>query len=306
MGLSVAQTRALSDLTSGKVVEGAPLAPYTTFKVGGPAELLLEPANRQELVAVHRYLLREGVPYFVLGGGSNLLVSDKGIPGVVLRPSPGLRGIRFAGSEATAESGALLSRLVKMAAERGLDGLVGAAGIPGTVGGAIVMNAGTSGGEVSDRIVWVEISDASGEERRIPKQELRFAYRASRLQGSRALLLAAHFHLDPAPGKPLLDQVRAFCDRRKESQPLQMPNAGCVWRNPPSGPSAGQLIDEAGLKGLAVGGAQVSEQHANFIINRGGATAADVRALMERVGQVVKEHCGIELNPEIRLVGDWN
>lgn len=298
-------SQAISDIRRiirGEVRAGVPLDRYTTLRVGGPADILAVPEDMGELERLVRYAARCGLPLYVLGHGSNVLVPDEGVRGLVVVLTKAAAWVRFEGAEVEAGAGCPLPRLVQMAARRSLAGLEGLAGVPGTVGGALFMNAGTAGASIGDVTLWVEVLDREGERVRLAREEMGFGYRTSRLQ--RGGLIAVSARLGLAPGDPaaIAAALRAAAQRRRATQPLEQPNAGSVFKNPP-GDFAGRLIEAAGCKGWRSGGAEVSPRHANFIVNLGGATAGDVLRLMARVHRRVREAFGVSLEPEIRLFG---
>ncbi|MDM7937141.1 MAG: UDP-N-acetylmuramate dehydrogenase [Cyanobium sp. CZS 48M] len=284
------------------------LADYTTWKVGGPAEWFAEPASGEELVALARWALTENLPLRLIGAGSNLLVSDGGLAGLTLC-NRRLQGsvIDAASGLVEAQAGEPIPTLARKAARAGLSGLEWAVGIPGTVGGAAVMNAGAQGGCTADWLQEVTVLDPGRGDGPFVLQasELEFAYRHSRLQAEPLLVLSARFRLssghDPAE---ISRRTSANLSSRTSSQPYQQPSCGSVFRNPEPR-KAGQLIEQLGLKGLALGGAMVSPIHANFIVNTGGASAADIEQLIRLVQQRVFSAHGIELHTEVKRLGDF-
>ncbi|HEX6989144.1 MAG TPA: UDP-N-acetylmuramate dehydrogenase [Bacillota bacterium] len=287
----------------GSVKVNEPLRDHVTLQIGGPVEAMVFPASQDDLVRVVRWCLEQGVPYGFLGFGSNVLAPDEGLEGVMLRTKPALDFIRFDGRRVCVGTGASVARLVAQAASRGLQGVEGLAGVPGSVGGALVMNAGTRIGEIGRTVVSVELIDEAGRIRRLEAGELEYAYRSSRLQREpRWLVLKAELELEPGDPDEIRRRVDAALQYRNRTQPLHLPSAGSIFKNPP-GDAAGRLIDEAGCKGLRRGGAQVSGQHANWIVNVGGASADDVLGLMIEVQRRVQDRFGVRLEPEIRLLG---
>ena len=275
---------------------------WTTFRVGGPADMLAEPETEAQLCGLLKAAGETDTPVLLVGNGSNLLVRDGGIRGLVVR-----LGRRFARIERNetglyAQAGALLSALAKAALDEGLAGLEFAQGIPGTVGGGVYMNAGAYGGELGRLIEFVRIWDGSAVER-IDGADMDFGYRHSRAMERGWTVLGAQFHLIAGDREVLAAAMRDYAARRREKQPLEYPSAGSFFKRP-AGHFAGALIEQAGLKGLTVGGAQVSRKHAGFLINRGGATAEDVLTLMGRVQAAVKDRFGVDLEPEVRIVGE--
>ena len=279
-----------------------PLDAYTTLRVGGPADVFAEPENEDQLSALIQIAREEGIPVLLMGNGSNLLVRDGGFRGLVIRLGKSFSRLTAADGEITAQSGALLSALSRAARDAGLAGLEFAQGIPGSVGGGVYMNAGAYGGELGGLIRAVRVLD--GEEiREIPGGEMAFSYRHSRAMDERWIILGARFGLQAGDPDAIDAAMRDFAARRKEKQPLEYPSAGSFFKRP-AGYFAGKLIEDAGLKGLAVGGAQVSEKHAGFLINRGGATAAAFLRLKDQVQEAVFRLFGVRLETEVRIVGD--
>lgn len=298
----------LAQLSETELRRGEPLARHTTFRIGGPVACLASPESEpalERLVA----LAKEGrVPFFVLGGGSNLLAPDGPLDRLAVkldRACGQVRGEAVSGADAcrvVAGAGVKLARLLRLSTEKGLGGLECLVGIPGTVGGAVVMNAGTREGCIAEVLDWIEILDAeSGVRRHIAAANLSPRYRSMGLPES-WIVLAAALRLRSEPREALRSRYRALMTRRKASQPLRWPSAGSVFKNPPGGRSAGELIDRAGLKGLRSGSAEISEKHANWIVNRGGATAEDVLALMARMEEAVLARFDIRLEREIRVI----
>lgn len=287
----------------GEVLCKEQLAPYTTWKIGGPADVMVTPSSKEKLAETVQLLHRLGVPWFLLGRGSNLLVSDKGFRGAVIRLGPAFDQVRFDG--ATVYAGAAISfvKLSVLAGKEGLTGLEFAGGIPGSVGGAVYMNAGAHGADVSRILNKAEVLLETGEWRTMEKGDLQYGYRHSVLQETRGIVTEAVFELAYGDRKEIAGAMAAYKDRRRRTQPLQYPCAGSTFRNPPGG-FAAKLIEEAGLKGKRIGGAEVSVQHANFIINTGHATAEDVLALIAHIQSTVQEKFGLELVPEVMQVGE--
>src|SRR5689334_10547723 len=293
----------LEAVLPGRVRAAEPLARHTSFRIGGPADVLAVPDTADELAEIVRAAGHAGVPLTILGGGSNMLVGDGGIRGVVVKLGRGFRRVAWDAPCVEAGAAVQLGRLARDAAERGLAGLEYAEGIPGTVGGALFMNAGAYGGEVSGAVDAVEGVRRGGVVARLAAAALAFPYRRTARPAS-FLVTAVRFRLRPESADAVrtrLEQARA---RRTASQPHGEANAGSIFKNPP-GDFAGRLVERAGLKGMRVGGARISEAHGNFIVNEGGARAADVQALMQEAQRVVWERSGVWLEPEVRLVGSW-
>ncbi len=279
-----------------------PLAPRTTWGLGGPAWALCRVQSPEEAAAVIRACRRAGRPWMVLGRGSNLLVRDGGYAGVVLRLSGPLAGLEVRGSRLRAGGGAGLAAAVRLAARRGLAGLEWAAGIPATVGGAVVNNAGAYGADMAGLTRSLTLLDPRGRMERRSGRELPAGYRRRRLPPG-WLLLEAELELSRDHPRAVARRTRENLERRRQSQPLRARTAGSVFKNPP-GDFAGRLIEQAGCKGLSRGGARVSPRHANFIENQGRARAREVLALMEEVARRVRRHSGVDLEPEVEVVGD--
>ena len=278
-----------------------PLKNHTTFRIGGPAAYFAEAENITELQKLYRFSVNKKHPFIILGGGSNVLFGDKGVDGIVVKLSGDFCGHRFRGETLYAGAGTRLAVIVNDCAEKGFSGLEGLAGIPGTVGGALISNAGTSAGWIEDSLKSAEIMSASGKVRRMAREKIKFFYRGSGLEGK--MVLGAVFHLKKAQKNDILNKIAGLLRRREETQPLGTWNAGSVFKNPPED-SAGRLIEACGLKGLKFGGAEISQKHANFIVNTGNAKASDVRTLIAAVHRKVKEKFGIELELEIKLAGE--
>lgn len=274
---------------------------YTSFKVGGPAELFLSPEDAGQTAKLVRFCEKEEIPVFVLGKGSNLLVSDRGIKGAVIYTGKQC-GISLVDENTVrAQSGASLAQLCTFALENSLSGLEFAYGIPGTVGGAVFMNAGAYGGEMKDVLLNSEYVSTDGTSGELDNEAMELSYRHSAYENSNLVITAASVRLASADRNEIKSTMNDILARRKEKQPLEYPSAGSTFKRP-EGNFAGALIEQCGLKGVSVGGAQVSEKHAGFIINRGGATAADILSLIKHVQARVKAQTGVSLETEIRLL----
>ncbi len=283
-------------------IENEPMSAHTTFKIGGAADVLVTVHSVEELKATVDACKENGVPYMILGNGSNLLVSDNGIEGAVIVLDGSFREITADGSVITAGAGAKLSRLCTVALENSLSGLEFAYGIPGTVGGAVYMNAGAYGGEMKDVVLSVTALTADGELREFPASELELDYRTSVFKKNNSIILFAKYNLQKGEAASIKARMDDVMNRRKTKQPLEYPSAGSVFKRP-KGAFAGTLIEQCGLKGRSVGGAQVSEKHAGFIINTGGATCEDVMELVRLVQQTVQRETGYCLEREIIRTG---
>src|SRR2546428_1897637 len=286
---------------------GEPLARHTSFRIGGPAELLVVPETVEELAFVLRAATACASRVTLLGGGSNVLVGDGGVRGVVVKLGRAFARLEWhengAGAEVRAGAAANLGRLARAAAARGLAGLEHAEGIPGSVGGALFMNAGAYGGDVAGAAIAVEGLDARGEPIVLPREALRFRYRGAALP-PRFVVTGVRFGLRREDATSVCRRMEEIRQRRVASQPHGRANAGSIFKNP-AGDHAGRLIDVAGLKGARIGRARISERHANFIVNEGGASAGDVKGLMDLAQRVVWERSGVWLEPEVRFVGSW-
>ena len=281
-----------------------PLSKHTTFRVGGPADCLIEIGSVEQLKKIQKYLKLIEIPYAVVGNGSNLLAGDKGYRGVILELGEKLADIRVEGNKITAQAGALLSRIAKAALDHGLTGLEFASGIPGTVGGAMVMNAGAYGGEMKQVVTSVTVLDREGNELVLDNETMEFGYRTSVIKHHPLLVTEVTMELtagDPAAIKAQMEDLAA---RRREKQPLEYPSAGSTFKRP-EGYFAGELIMKAGLRGFQIGGARVSDKHCGFVINAGGACAQDVLDVIQEVQRRVLEQFGVELEPEVIMLGEF-
>ncbi|NLJ40035.1 MAG: UDP-N-acetylmuramate dehydrogenase [Clostridiales bacterium] len=280
-----------------------PMENHTSFKIGGPADILLLPINDIEIQRSLKICTEFSIPVFVMGNGSNLLVRDKGIRGVVLKIAKNFSHIQVEGNLIKAQSGIPLSALAKAAVQHSLKGLEFASGIPGTLGGATTMNAGAYGGELKDVIVNVNAMDGTGNSYSYSTEEMQFGYRTSRIQTDKLIVLGVDLVLETGNQQESLELMVELAKQRREKQPLTYPSAGSTFKRP-VGYYAGKLIQDCGLKGLRVGGAQISELHAGFIINLGGATARDVMELIGKVQGIIKDKYGVEMQPEVRIIGE--
>ncbi len=283
-----------------EIRENEPLKNHSSFRIGGPADVMFLPKTAEELAGLYKLLLEGEVRHFVMGNGSNLLFADEGYRGAVIKTS-GLNEVNLiAGNTLRTQCGALLSQTAVFARKNALSGMEFAHGIPGSVGGAVVMNAGAYGGEIKDIAVKTVYLDALGEVREAVGEEHDFGYRHSRFQPGE-IVLSCDFMLQPGDEDGIQNKMSELAAKRKASQPLELPSAGSTFKRPVGGYAAA-LIDQAGLKGLTVGGAQVSPKHAGFVVNIGGASCADVLELMEKIKEAVFAASGIELEPEVRIV----
>ena len=298
---------ALQDIFAGctqrPLLLAEPMTKHTSFHIGGPAELMAQPQSEAELQSLLLKAAEAAVPVTLVGNGSNLLVRDKGIRGLVIKLGSMLRDIRVSGNVLTFGSGVSLAQASKKAAELGLSGMEFAVGIPGSIGGAVYMNAGAYDGEMSKVVKSVRVMDASGEVSELSAGELDFGYRHSALQGSGKIVTSVTVELAAGDKQAIAEKMADFSNRRITKQPLELPSAGSMFKRPP-GYFAGTLIDQTGLKGYTVGGAQVSTKHAGFVVNIGGATAADVLQLISDVQEKVFAAHGVHLEPEVLVLGE--
>lgn len=290
----------------GEILRDVPLSRYTSFRIGGPADLLVVPKGQEELFLLSQGILEHGCDFLVLGRGSNVLVSDSGFRGVVVHTIPGLKRVHIKSEgEVYVESGCELNRLILWCMEHELAGIEELSGIPGSVGGAVRMNAGAHGRSFGDRVRHVRVLLVEGEEvteRILDAREADFAYRCARGIGDREIIYEVKLNLYTDARDRIKERREGFLSWRRERQPLDKPSAGSVFLNPP-GMSAGEVIERCGLKGMRVGDAMVSPKHANFIVNMGSASADDVLRLMEMIKEEVLRREGVELREEITLVG---
>lgn len=289
---------------TGKVMTGEPMDRHTTFRVGGPADYYVEPETEEELAGVLALCRAKGLPHMLLGNGSNLLVGDRGYRGVIVALGRRWSQVNTEGSVIRAGGAAMLSAAAKQALRDSLAGLEFASGIPGTVGGAVFMNAGAYGSDMAQVLKAVTVMAEDGSVRTIHAEELELGYRTSCIGRKGYVVLEAELGLEPGEASAIRERMEELAGQRRAKQPLEFPSAGSTFKRP-EGYFAGKLIQDAGLRGFAVGGAQVSEKHCGFVINRGGATAADIMELCRQVRQRVQEESGVELELEVRTVGEF-
>ena len=279
-----------------------PMSAHTTFRVGGPADVMFFPKSVEQLCAAMNAAQTCGVEALVMGNGSNMLVRDGGVRGLVIVLGERFSDVRVEGEMLIAQAGAPMARVASVAQAASLTGLEFISGIPGTLGGGCAMNAGAYGGQLSDVLVDAQVL-LGGEVRVLSREEMQMGYRTTRPLREGGVVLSARFQLKKGDGEAILAQMKELNARRREKQPLNLPSAGSTFKRP-EGHFAGALIEHAGLKGLSVGGAQVSDKHAGFIVNTGSATAADVLALIGRVQDEVERAFGVRLEPEVRIIGE--
>ncbi len=279
-----------------------PMAGHTTFRIGGPADCFLQIENEEQLRSVQRYLNLVEMPYFVLGNGSNLLVSDSGYRGIILQIGQRMSGITVVGDCVIAKAGAALSQVAHTAMENGLSGLEFAAGIPGTVGGAVMMNAGAYGGEMSQVVTLVRVVSRDGEILELDRDTMEFGYRTSTIRNNSFIVTEVTFELQKGDRDVIKAKMEELAAMRREKQPLEYPSAGSTFKRP-EGYFAGKLIADAGMRGFQVGGARVSDKHCGFVVNMGSATAQDVRDVVSEVQKRVKNKFNVDLETEIVFLG---
>ena len=291
-------------IAEDRIKKDEPMKSHTTFRIGGPAKYFVIPETKEEIKAVIECCKKADMPYYILGNGSNLLVSDKGYEGVVIQIFKNMNQISLEGDTISAQAGAILSSVASKALEAELTGFEFAAGIPGTLGGACVMNAGAYGGEMKDVLVSVEVLTQDGEFLTIPREEMELGYRTSVIAKKNYVVLEAVIRLEKGDKTAIKARMDELKVQRTTKQPLEYPSAGSTFKRP-EGYFAGKLIQDAGLRGFQVGGAQVSEKHCGFVINKDQATAADVAELMRQVSLKVKEQFGVELEAEVKRLGEF-
>ncbi len=283
-------------------IRNAEMRQYTTLRLGGPADWLVFPRSGEEISEIFAEAREAGLPVTVIGHGSNLLVLDGGIRGVVIRVEKNMRAIRVEGTRIVAQAGAMLGTVAMAAAEAGLTGLEFASGIPGTVGGGVTMNAGAYGGEMAQVVTRVNGVYPNGTRVSLATEEMRFGYRASVIQGTDLVVTEVTFDLQKGDPAAIREKMSTLNAQRAEKQPLDVPSAGSTFKRP-EGYYASALIDQCGLKGYSIGDAMVSMKHAGFLVNT-GSSSADFKALMDKVQSIVEERAGVHLEPEIRVIGE--
>lgn len=292
----------LRNIASERLFENEPMSKHTTFRVGGPADLLFYPESREEIIAALNAAEEEGIPAYVIGNGSNLLVRDGGIRGLVIVLSDAYAQVCVDGDRIYAQAGARLSKIAALAQENGLRGLEFASGIPGTLGGGCMMNAGAYGGQLSDVLVSCQVL-LNGQLKSYSLEEMQMGYRTSMPLKRGGIVFSAEFKLERDDPQAIAERMRDFAARRRDKQPLNLPSAGSTFKRP-EGHFAGALIEGCALKGASVGGAQVSQKHAGFIVNTGGATAKDILDLIAHIQKTVYAEKGVQLEPEVRIIGE--
>ena len=294
---------AISDCVGkGQVLFDEPLSRYTSYGIGGPAEAFFQPGDREELARILKLASQETIPVTVMGSGNNCLVSDTGVPGIVISLADRLNNFHIEGGRVTAGAGVALGCLVRQCLQAGLAGVENLVGIPGTIGGALVMNARAFGGEISTCLDRVRTLTGDGKEQVYRREDLQFGYRSSSFRPDE-IIMEAEFHFKAGSPETIADLQQRFLNERKARQPLKQRSAGSVFKNPASDVAAGTLIDKAGLKGTRRGDAEISAKHANFIINYGQATAEDIAFLIKLAARTVRQQFGAQLELEIRTLG---
>ena len=291
----------LRNVVNGSLLENEPMSKHTSYGIGGPALAYITPQDRKDLSSILKFALENKIPVFFIGSGSNLLVSDAGIDGIVITPAKSLKNLKIEKNIITAESGVMLGKLVKESMKRNLTGLESLIGVPGTLGGALVMNAGAFGGEISNYLISVDIMNSKGELKKYEAGDIDFSYRFSSFTTDEFILLA-RFELEYEKPEIISEKRKVASSGRKTNQPLRFRSAGSVFKNP-KGHAAGFLIDKAGLKGKRIGDAEISTHHANFFINHGNASASDITELIRLAKSAVLEEFNIELELEIKTIG---
>ncbi|MBE5927259.1 MAG: UDP-N-acetylmuramate dehydrogenase [Lachnospiraceae bacterium] len=288
---------------SENVVQDEPMKNHTTFKVGGPADYLVTPDTEDELAELIKYSKEHNIPYFVMGNGSNLIVKDHGIRGIVIKLFNNFSDCKVEGNRLYASAGALMSKVGRVALEHNLTGFEFGAGIPGTIGGAVVMNAGAYGGEIKDIIVSAKVLTEAGEILELSKEELNLSYRTSCIIPNNYIVLSACLELKLGNPEEIKSKMNELATARRDKQPLEYPSAGSTFKRP-EGYFAGKLIMDTGLRGYRVGGAQVSDKHCGFVINAGNATASDILDLISDIRDRVEDKFGVRLETEVKVIGE--
>ena len=292
-------------LPCGKVLPDEPMSEHTTFRIGGPADFMAVPSNEEEIAAAASFCRAESIPFYVVGNGSNLLVADRGFRGVILQLGRSWSQVTASGRQIEAQSGAMLAGIARTALASSLTGLEFASGIPGTLGGGVRMNAGAYGGEMKDAVKRVRMLGADGQIAEYAGDQMGFGYRTSIAENGEWIILSSLLELEEGDSEKIRGRMEELREQRNAKQPMEKPSAGSTFKRP-EGYFAGKLIQDAGLRGFRIGGAQVSEKHCGFVINAGSATASDVRALMRHVQETVFEQFQVRLEPEVRMIGDFD
>lgn len=293
----------LTDLFSN-IKLNEPMKNHTSFKVGGNADIFIEPDNANELVEFIRYAKENNIPYYIMGNGTNMLVSDEGIRGAVIKLGDKISSVEVVDDKVIAQCGAKLPDVANIAAEYSLTGLEFACGIPGSIGGTVAMNAGAYENEMKDVVESVEVLDSNLQYKVLQSKEMEFGYRKSAISKYNYIVLGCTFNLKKGSKSDIKALMDEYTERRQNKQPLDMPSAGSIFKRP-EGYYAGKLIEDAGLRGMTIGGAQVSEKHCGFIINKGDATARDIYNLIKHIQKTIYERFGVKLETEVKLIGKF-
>jgi UDP-N-acetylmuramate dehydrogenase len=286
------------------ILYNEPMKNHTSFKLGGPVDIFIEPDNTEELSKAIKSLRDHSIPYYVIGNGSNLLVSDKGLRCAIVKIGEKFISANIDGDRVISECGILLSTLSKMAAKSSLAGMEFASGIPGALGGAVTMNAGAYGGEMKDIVEWVEVLDQDLQLKRLESAEMEFGYRQSIVESRKYIAIRCCLRLKKGNPDEINSLMADLTEKRRTKQPLHLPSAGSTFKRP-EGYFAGKLIDDAGLRGFSLGGAQVSTLHCGFVVNNGNATAQDVYDLIRHVQKTVYEKFNVKIEPEVKILGEF-
>lgn len=289
--------------TVDRIKFNEPMKNHTTFKIGGPVDVMVFPESQEEIIAVLAYCQERNIPFFVFGMGSNLLAKDRGVRGIAIKTGPGMKTVQIRGEKICAQAGVRLSELARVAARESLSGLEFAEGIPGSLGGAVVMNAGAYGGEIKDVLVSVTAISLDGVIKEFSPEQMQMSYRSSIFQQEEHIILSVCLSLRPGNRDEILATMKEYAGRRREKQPLDLPSAGSTFKRP-EGFYVGPMLDKMGLKGFRIGDAEVSTKHAGFIVNRGNATARDVLDLIACIQEKAAREYGVELQPEIHVIGE--
>ncbi|WZL72112.1 UDP-N-acetylmuramate dehydrogenase [Clostridiaceae bacterium 35-E11] len=291
----------IEKISPERIMQDEPMCKHTSFKIGGPVDIMVLPHSVEEVQHVVRLCREMKIDYDIMGNGSNLLVADKGIQGVIIKIGDNFKRVDIEGEKVTAQAGILLSTLANLIVKESLQGFEFASGIPGTLGGALAMNAGAYGGEMKDVVIGASVVDDRGNVVYLTNEELELEYRSSIVQKKGFIVLEVEMKFEKGDREVIREKIKDFTQRRTTKQPLQLPSAGSTFKRPPNH-FAGKLIEDAGLKGVRVGGAQVSDLHAGFIVNVDHATAEDVINLIKLVQKTVRDKFGVELHPEVKIM----
>lgn len=303
MGIQLVYQQLRKGMAKEHIKRDEPMREHTSFRIGGPADIMVLPEGTQQVIDTISICKDNGCPYYIMGNGTNLLVRDKGYRGVIVKTSTNMNKYRIEGKRVYGQSGVLLSTLSKIIALEGLEGFEYASGIPGTLGGAVTMNAGAYGGEIKDSIEWARVLDSDGQIIIYTKAQLELGYRTSVVQRKDLIVLDCELKFENGNREAIWGKIDEYTRRRKLKQPLSVPSAGSTFKRP-EGYYAGKLIEDAGLRGAKIGDAQVSSLHCGFIVNVGNATAEDIIALIDYIKEQVMEKFNVALQPEVKVIGE--